>query len=306
MYVNIKNTLLFFILSSCALGPVGDKSTVVPSTMAKIPEKLTLTQLDVFPGKVKRLDLKLPIDVKTGTLECDSRSLPNHQEGNVFTSYFALDYKHLEVKKDAPINCFFKYLKDDKEINTHVFVLNPKPFEYPASFINVDKKHVDLSAKDLKRFLGEKEKLRIVYETANKSSRLFARKFEKPLKSEITGVYGSRRVFNNKKDSWHSGTDFRARTPIPIPSSNSGIVAFAGDLFFNGKTVMIDHGQGVLTMYCHLSKIKVKEGDKVSHETILGLSGNTGRSSGPHLHWGVRVNDMWIDGLQFLDEQGVD
>lgn len=300
MYVNKFIPVFFLLLSSCAVKPV-----VSNDLSNEVTAALSLVELDVFPGKVKRLDLKLPTDIKSGKLECDGKDLPVHQEGSLLTSFFALDYKYLETNKKNQINCFFKYLKNSKNVNIHVFTLSPKPFEYPLSYIKVNKKHVDLSAKDLKRFLKEKEQLRIVYETANKSNRLFESKFKRPLPSEITGVYGSRRVFNNKKDSWHSGTDFRARTPTPIPSVNKGVVAFAGDLFFNGKTVMIDHGQGVMTMYCHLSKINVKKGDTVSYETILGISGNTGRSSGPHLHWGVRVNDMWVDGLQFLDEQGV-
>lgn len=300
MYVNKLIPVLALFLSSCAVTPVVSKDA-----SNEAPATLKLLELDVFPGKVKRLDLQLPADIKTAQLECDGKLLPSHQDANILTSFFALDYKHLESTKKNQINCFLKYSKSSKIINVHVYTLNPKPFNYPLSYIKVDKKHVDLSAKDLKRFLKEKEQLRIVYETANKSNRLFESKFKRPLPSEITGVYGSRRVFNNKKDSWHSGTDFRARTPTPIPSVNKGVVAFAGDLFFNGKTVMIDHGQGVMTMYCHLSKINVKKGDTVSYETILGISGNTGRSSGPHLHWGVRVNDMWVDGLQFLDEQGV-
>lgn len=306
--VKLLNLALFILLVSCAGLKNEPKSSTdsINNGEKSVEISFEIKNYDVFPGKVRKLIVPKYAALKNSKLVCGDEEvvlLEDMASNQQLIGYFTLDYKYLENNKAGPIKCTYSYEVLNKKRNETLFTLNVLPFDYPASFIKVDKKHVDLSPEDLKRFLGEKEILKKVYANAVKDKRLFAKKFERPLKSAITGVYGSRRVFNNKKDSWHSGTDFRARTPIPIPSANEGIVAFAGELFFNGNTVIVDHGQGILTMYCHLSKINVKEKDQVDHKTILGLSGNTGRSSAPHLHWGVKVNDNWIDGLQFLEEQ---
>ena len=130
----------------------------------------------------------------------------------------------------------------------------------------------------------------------------FSEPFMRPLKTKITSNFGYKRVFNNKKDSWHSGTDLRAAIGTKIPAANRGIVRFAGELFFNGGTVILDHGLGVYTMYCHLSKVLVQEGEVVPKGAIIAKSGNTGRSTGPHLHWGTKVNGYWVDSISMVKE----
>ena len=165
------------------------------------------------------------------------------------------------------------------------------------------KKYTKLSDEDLMRWKGEVKVLNEVYKNTRDREKLFSKPFIRPLKSKITARYGNRRTFNNTTQSYHSGTDFRARTPTPIPSANDGQVVYAGFLLFNGGTVIVDHGMGILTMYCHFSKVSVDKGDMVKQGEVLGLSGNTGRSNAPHLHWGVKVSGNWVDGLHFLDEQ---
>lgn len=274
--------------------------------------KLPLYQVQndvVYPGKVKKLSVRVPNVGVDHKLICGEQELIAIENNGFLESYFSLDYKYLDKKKKNKIACYIKSrLAEYKNevVNYHVFSLEVKEWDYPKTRVYVDRKHVDLSKKDLDRFLKEKSELKKVYSSLEKSKKLFQSDFQRPLNSKITGFYGAKRVFNNKKDSWHSGTDFRARRPTPIPASNDGIVVHAKHLFFNGKAVFIDHGMGVLTMYCHLSRIDVKVGDRVVKGQIIGKSGNTGRSSAPHLHWGVRVQNNWIDGLQFLEEQARD
>jgi murein DD-endopeptidase MepM/ murein hydrolase activator NlpD len=120
-------------------------------------------------------------------------------------------------------------------------------------------------------------------------------KFVAPTNSVFTNEFGIRRTFNGKVQSVHQGLDMRASTGTPVGAMNNGVVILARPMFFEGGFVVIDHGQGLLTLYMHLSQIKVSEGDTVSKQQIIGLSGGTGRATGPHLHIGVRWEGTYVD-----------
>jgi murein DD-endopeptidase MepM/ murein hydrolase activator NlpD len=109
------------------------------------------------------------------------------------------------------------------------------------------------------------------------------------------GNFGSRRVYNGKTTGFHAGLDMAAPKGTPVAAAADGRVALAGDLYFSGGTVLLDHGGGLFTQYMHLSRIDVKDGDVVARGTILGLVGATGRVTGPHLHWGARLNGARVN-----------
>jgi murein DD-endopeptidase MepM/ murein hydrolase activator NlpD len=125
--------------------------------------------------------------------------------------------------------------------------------------------------------------------------KLWSGNFEAPVDSRTTGEFGARRTFNHKVQSVHQGLDFRAETGTPVGAMNSGVVILAREMFYEGGFVVIDHGQGLLTLYMHLSEIKVREGDSVERRQIIGLSGGTGRATAPHLHVGVRWRGIYLD-----------
>jgi murein DD-endopeptidase MepM/ murein hydrolase activator NlpD len=119
--------------------------------------------------------------------------------------------------------------------------------------------------------------------------------FTAPADAEISDVFGAERVFNGKAQSTHYGLDFRVPSGTPVTAMNDGTVLLARPLYFEGNFVVLDHGQGLLTLYLHLSEFKVKEGDQVKHGQVIGLSGGTGRATGPHLHVAVRWQGTYLD-----------
>jgi murein DD-endopeptidase MepM/ murein hydrolase activator NlpD len=125
-------------------------------------------------------------------------------------------------------------------------------------------------------------------------------KFAAPVKAATSDVFGSQRIFNGKAQRPHFGLDFRVPTGTPVDAMNSGTVLLARFLYFEGNCVVIDHGQGLLTLYFHLSEFKVKEGETVKRGDRIGLSGGTGRATGPHLHVAVRWQGTYLDPARLL------
>lgn len=130
---------------------------------------------------------------------------------------------------------------------------------------------------------------------------LWSGPFQAPAQTETSGVFGSARVYNGVKKSQHLGLDFRASIGTPVHATNSGTVILARPLYFEGNCVMLDHGQGLVTIYMHLSEFKVKEGEKVAAGQLIALSGGTGRSTGPHLHFAVRWRGEYLDPRTLLE-----
>ena len=119
--------------------------------------------------------------------------------------------------------------------------------------------------------------------------------FQRPVTAEISDVFGVQRVFNGAVQSTHQGLDFRVPTGTPVAAVNSGTVILAQSLYFEGNCIVIDHGQGLLTLYLHLSEMRVKAGERVVKGQQIGLSGGTGRATGPHLHLAVRWQGIYLN-----------
>jgi murein DD-endopeptidase MepM/ murein hydrolase activator NlpD len=124
--------------------------------------------------------------------------------------------------------------------------------------------------------------------------------FDPPVQGRLSSPFGLRRIFNGEPRNPHSGLDFAAPTGTPVRTPADGRILLIGDYYFNGKTVFIDHGQGVISMFCHLSEINGLPGDVVKRGDFVGKVGSTGRSTGPHLHWNISLNNARVDPALFL------
>ncbi|HDX8358037.1 TPA: peptidoglycan DD-metalloendopeptidase family protein [Aeromonas hydrophila] len=124
--------------------------------------------------------------------------------------------------------------------------------------------------------------------------------FDKPVEGPLSSPFGLRRFFNGEERNPHSGLDFAVGAGTPIKSPAAGKVILIGNYFFNGNTVFVDHGQGLISMFCHMSKVDVKLGQSLPSGGIVGRVGATGRATGPHMHWNVSLNDARIDPAIFI------
>jgi len=171
--------------------------------------------------------------------------------------------------------------------------------KYKTDELKVDSSRVNPNKKNIERAQKEARKIKRIYADGS-IDRLWEGDFQLPMTSDITSPFGNKRVFNGQLKSFHNGVDFRARSATPVYAANSGVVKMAENLFYSGNAVVIDHGTGIFTIYAHLSRIDVTAGQLVEKGQRLGLTGATGRVSGPHLHWGVKVKGIAVNPMQLI------
>lgn len=165
---------------------------------------------------------------------------------------------------------------------------------FPVEELKVEQKYVTPAKTDDERIENEAAQLKAIWRRVE-PKRLFEGRFDPPIPGAATARFGERRVFNGQPRAPHSGMDLRAKKGTPVKAPAAGVVALAGPLYFSGNTVIIDHGLGVKTLYAHLSKMSVKTGDAVKKGQLVGKVGATGRVTGPHLHWALKLGEARVD-----------
>lgn len=280
----LKFITLLLIISCAHKVPKENNNLLIPA------KNIAITGFETSPGQV--LMISIPSH-RTDRVICEKKEIRFYQhEGKVYfpwgESYFSTaKMRHCTLSSNGIIH--------------HKVKIQISEREYPSEELKVDGKRVSLNPADLERVQRERKELGVIYSQSSKAP-LFDQAFMVPLDSFITSHYGKKRVFNGVRKSQHLGVDLRARTGTPIPVANDGVVVFAGHLFYSGNTVIVDHGLGIFTTYGHLSRLIAKAGDVVRQEQVIGLAGSTGRVTGPHLHWGLKIHDKWVDGMALVEQ----
>ncbi|OHE01149.1 MAG: peptidase M23 [Sulfurimonas sp. RIFOXYD12_FULL_33_39] len=211
--------------------------------------------------------------------------------------YALLPISYYEKPSKKEVGIFYKEAATQKSKSFFVHVEDGK---YEKETLKVDGSKVTLNEKDKKRASIEYEEAMKIYNMSTPKSYITS-SFIVPLKSKITSDFGKARVYNGSLKGYHSGTDFRADIGTPLLACNDGKIVLAKDRFYSGGSVLIDHGHGVYSCYFHMSKFNVKNGSIVKKGEVIGLSGKSGRVTGPHLHFSFRVGGEQVDPLQFIE-----
>jgi len=212
--------------------------------------------------------------------------------------FIPVDYYSKKQQQNVQI----KYLQDNKLIKKNISI-NIIDGKYKKNeIIKVAKGKVILNKKNKQRSAKEYNKVyKNVYSKVSLYDLTKNEPFIFPMDSKITSDFGNARIYNGKTKSYHSGTDFRAKVGTNIKATNNGVVALTMDRFYLGRVVYIDHGRGAYSYYSHMDKIIVKKGQKIKKGQVIGTSGKTGRITGPHLHYALRLYNTTVDPLQYME-----
>ncbi len=186
---------------------------------------------------------------------------------------------------------------------THAITVSVLSRDYGTRSLTLPKEMVELDSNTLKRVRRESKTIKELFISSGKNP-LWMGRWIRPVPGIIVGPFGRRSIINGMQRSPHSGVDFKAAEGDPIKATNRGIVALVENLFFSGLSIIIDHGGGIQSMYFHLSKDLVKVGQVVEKGAIIGLAGSSGRVTGPHLHFGIRLNNRRIDPIKLIEISG--
>ena len=179
--------------------------------------------------------------------------------------------------------------------------IKTKPF--PREDFSVAPQFDQLTPEVLERIRREQEQFAHAF-ASSVPARLWQRPFTMPVSMDVSSPFGYRRVINGTPRAPHTGVDLKAPMGTEVAAVNNGRVALIGDFFYSGNSIVLDHGGGLYTVYFHLSEIKVEEGAEIRKGDVIGLSGMTGRVTGPHLHWGARLNGARIDPFELVRKLG--
>lgn len=246
--------------------------------------------VSVAQGDAVRIERPNEPGLQSVEIRWRDRTVPFVRDGEIWYTLLGVD---LETAPGAHSGTVTLRYTDGKTRHLDE-TIDVTSVEFPTTRLTVEPQYVELSPEDLARSNRESARLGVVFASVTPAP-LFSGSFELPIPGAVGSNFGHRRVFNDQPRNPHSGADISASEGTPIRSANRGRVVETGDYFFNGNTVIVDHGLGIYAVYLHLSRIDVEIGQIVEKGEVLGLVGATGRVTGPHLHWGFRIQNARVD-----------
>jgi len=250
----------------------------------------------LFQGEVIKITLQSP-EFSCAKAHFDGKDYAFVSTGDLSTSFLLIGLG-LDIKPGVhDLNVQIEFMDDQRR--DFPFKIHISKGEFPLKKIKIDRRFIYPPPEVQKRILKEVELTRAVYKEIIPHW-LGDGRFIVPVKGQIKRNFGERRIFNDEVHSRHKGIDIPCPAGVPVKASNSGKIVLTHDLFFSGNTVIINHGLGLCSVYCHLSRICVEEGEPVKRGEIIGYAGSTGRVTGPHLHWGFRLFDNYLDPLSVI------
>ena len=277
---------LALVARSCAL--IVSSALLTPQNLALAADP-TLPVENAVPGGVKILRLDA-VGASLPYVETDGHRALVIQEGSAWVAVIGIPLA-------APLGMRQVIVHTTAGRQTLEFEVGNK--QYVSQSLKVAPRQVDLSAADLARF--NEDRIRIGRALSHwTDSPPESLRLPQPVPGPRSSSFGSRRIFNGQARNPHTGMDIAAPSGTPVLVPIAGTVVDTGNYFFDGNTVFVDHGRGLISMYCHLSSIDVQPGQHIAAGTRVGAVGMTGRATGPHLHWGLNLNGAWVDPALFL------
>ena len=256
---------------------------------------LILTTIVAQQGQAVRLSLPDEAGIQSVELRWQGKTIPYVHAGEQWTTVLGVD---LDVKP-GDVTAELRVTRNGT-LERRNQVISVKAVKYPVQRLTVADQFVELSPENTERALREAKEIDEIHNTISREV-LWREPFVVPIPGGVGSNFGSRRVFNGESRNPHAGADLKATTGTPVRSANRGRVVLAKNLFFTGNTVIVDHGLGIYTLYAHLSRIDVEKDAMVERAQEIGLAGATGRVTGPHLHWGARVQNARVDPFSLIN-----
>ncbi len=271
--------MFWFLLAVCGL--IGDGEPLTITTRSRA----------IAPGEVVVVTITSTAPIAAPTVRVFEHDLtPFMVDDKTWRVLVGIDI-------DAAPGKHVMIVRSGAEQVTHTLVVARKPF--PTRRLTVDPAFVTPPESALKR-IEEESKLVAAIWAATPSAKSWTGPFVRPVPHPANSAFGTRSVFNGQPRGAHGGADFLSPAGTPVKAPNTGRVVLARNLYYSGNTVIIDHGLGVFSYFAHLSETNVAEGDAVTSGLVVGKVGATGRVTGPHLHWTVRVGAARVDPLSLL------
>jgi len=282
VWVIAATLALFALFDNRSFGAVAAKEKVAKA-------------IEIFQGNI--LELKIPAEGLTAVHgRMGNATIPVYPSGNgFFTTLIGVD---LEAKPGL-VNVIVKSTTSSATLRESQIRLQIKPKSFKQESFSVAAEFDQLSAEVIERIRKDQDQFSRAF-MSSAPERLWEGSFLLPVSSDVTSPFGYRRVINGTPRAPHTGVDLKAALGTEVMAANHGRVVLLGDFFFSGNSLVLDHGGGLYTVYFHLSEFKVEAGAPVRKGDLIGLSGMTGRVTGPHLHWGARLNNARVDPFELL------